>query len=122
MKVEPEFREDTVEYFRMALNMCKIGVTYQQADLVDVIYKELQKKKGNFTVMDGMRLMNERKKYWSEIEKQEKEKVKQYNWPVEKLDCVMCEYAVSIGMTKCGFHEHQDTQLQKFISGNTKNK
>lgn len=66
MKNEVKFedRSYTMECLRMALNMCEIGVNYQQAELIFKVIKKCDLLGGDFTVEDACDLLGEHKKKW----------------------------------------------------------
>lgn len=66
MKKEVKFedREYYIEYIRMALNMCEIGVNYQQTELIDMVVRECDRLGGDLTVEDACDLLSEHKKKW----------------------------------------------------------
>lgn len=66
MKTEVEIkdRENEIEYLRMALNICELPVSYLQTDLIVKIYKRIEKLKGNYSVEDGVKDLNDHNYKW----------------------------------------------------------
>lgn len=65
-------RERDIEYIRMALNMCQIGVNYQQAELINMVVRECDRLGGNLTVEDACDLFSAHKKKWDKYFNEEK--------------------------------------------------
>ena len=65
-------RERAIEYIRMALNMCQIGVNYQQAELIDMVVRECDRLSGDLTVEDACAIFSEHKKKWDKYFDEEK--------------------------------------------------
>ncbi len=63
-EVKIKDREYHIEYIRMALNMCQIGVNYQQAELIDMVVRECDILGGDLTVEDACGLLSAHKKKW----------------------------------------------------------
>ena len=76
MEVLHKDRKKEVEYLRMALSICEIGVSYTQAELILKATEELKIKKGIFTLEDGISLLythkNQWNKYFETLNKKEK--------------------------------------------------
>ncbi len=74
MKKEVKFedRDTSIEYLRMALSMCEIGVTYQQADLIFNVVNKCDLLGGDLTVEDACDLLGEHKKKWDKYFNEEK--------------------------------------------------
>lgn len=68
MKVKNKDRKTDIEIFRMALNLCEIGADYPTADLIDRIYKNVKKKKGDFNLKNGVELLHQWMRDWEEYE------------------------------------------------------
>jgi hypothetical protein len=64
MEVKIKDRKAEIEYFRMALSMCEIGVSYEQAELILKVNEELTKKKGEFKISDATDILYSWKEYW----------------------------------------------------------
>ena len=63
-EVKIEDRKEEIEYLRMALAMSEFGVSYEQADLIYQVFKAVDKKKGKFSVEDGVEVFHEWRKVW----------------------------------------------------------
>lgn len=63
-EVKIEDRESSIEYIRMTLNMCQIGVNYQQAELINMVVKECDRLGGDLTVEDACDLLSVHKTKW----------------------------------------------------------
>jgi hypothetical protein len=72
MKVKIEDRYDGIEYLRMALSTCEVYVDYQTAELIDDVVTAIRKKKGNFDLLDGVKIFSEWKHKWDNYEKQKR--------------------------------------------------
>ena len=74
MKKEVKFedREYYIEYIRMALNMCEIGVNYQQADLIFNVVNKCDLLGGDLTVEDACDLLSAHKKKWDKYFNEDK--------------------------------------------------
>jgi hypothetical protein len=64
MEVEIKDRKEEVEYLRMALNMCELGVGYTQTDLILRVLERLDKVKGEFTITDAVEIHHKHKQEW----------------------------------------------------------
>lgn len=66
MKNEVKFedRNTSIEYIRMALNMCEIYVNYQQAYLIFEVVNKCDLLGGDLTVEDAYDLLSAHKKKW----------------------------------------------------------
>lgn len=63
-EVKIKDRERAIEYIRMALNMCEIGVNYQQAELIVTVVSECDRLRGDLTVEDTYNLLSAHKAKW----------------------------------------------------------
>lgn len=73
MDVKIKDRKEEIEFLRMALSICELGVNYIQADLIIRVFERLQKLKGKFSLHDGVELHHKWKQEWQEyFEKQSK--------------------------------------------------
>ena len=63
-EVKIKDREYSIEYIRMALNMCQIGVDYQQAELIDMVVRECDRLGGDLTVEDACKILYAHKARW----------------------------------------------------------
>ncbi len=78
MDVKIKDRKDNIEHIRMALNICEMGATYAQSDLILRIFKKLDVLGGKFTLLDGTELLSDwRKEYDLYFKNLEKEKQSQ---------------------------------------------
>lgn len=81
--VEIKDRKEDVEFLRMALNICQVGVDYITTDLIVEVLKELEKLKGDFTLNDGVSIHYEWKekwtKYFEKLNSNENEKINSNN-------------------------------------------
>lgn len=64
MEVKIKDRSNEVEFLRMALNMCELGIDYTQADLIIRVTKSLNKLKGKFSINDGVEIHHKWKEEW----------------------------------------------------------
>jgi hypothetical protein len=64
MEVQINDRKQEVEYLRMALNMCELGINYTQADLILRVQEGIKKYGGNFSLQAGMDINARWKNYW----------------------------------------------------------
>lgn len=71
--VEIKDRENEVEYLRMVLNICQVNIDYTHADLINRVTKALHKRKGSFTVNEGVELFYQWKQDWEVYFEKEKE-------------------------------------------------
>ena len=71
-EVKIEDRDTTIEYIRMALNMCEIYVNYQQTELIDMVVRECDRLGGDLTVEDACDLLSAYKKKWDKYFNEEK--------------------------------------------------
>lgn len=74
MKVRIKDRKKEIEYLRMALNLCEIGVDYTHADLIIRVTKALKKMKGDFSLEDGVKVHHKWKEEWEKYFDEESEK------------------------------------------------
>jgi len=74
MKVKHEDRDIQIEYFRMALNMCEIGVDYTTADLIVRVHKLFREKGDKFSLEDAVRVLNDWQLEWINYQKTTEEK------------------------------------------------
>lgn len=63
-EVQMKDRKEEIEYLRMALAMSEFGVSYEQADLIHRVFKTVEKKKGKFSLSDGVKVFHEWKTFW----------------------------------------------------------
>lgn len=78
MEVEIKDRKEEVEHLRMALNMCEVGVSYTQTDLILRVLERLDKLKGEFSISDTVEIHHKHKQEWqSYFEKKYKERSKE---------------------------------------------
>jgi hypothetical protein len=70
-------REREIEFIRIVLCMAEIHVDYQIADLIRRLLKELEIKKGEFTIEDSIKILYKWKEdyrnYFDELKKKEKD-------------------------------------------------
>lgn len=66
-------REELVEYVRMALVMCEIGVTYTTAELIIKVVDRVREKEGRFDVKDAAVILTEHELKWSGYFNKEKD-------------------------------------------------
>lgn len=59
MDIEIKDREELTEYIRMGLNVVGIGVDYKTTILLTKVINEVKKKKGKFSIDDGLKLLVE---------------------------------------------------------------
>ena len=59
-------RKKEIEFLRMALNICELGVNYEQADLIIRINKKVEKMGGKFSLEDGIEIYHKWKHDWLE--------------------------------------------------------
>ena len=71
-EVKIKDREYYIEYIRMALNMCEIGVNYQQAELILEVVSKCDRLGSDLTVEDACDLLGEHKKKWDKYFNEEK--------------------------------------------------
>jgi hypothetical protein len=64
--VEIKDRANNVEYIRMVLNICQVSVDYKHADLINRVTEELHKRKGKFSIDEGVQLFYKWQKDWEE--------------------------------------------------------
>ena len=64
MDVSINDRKKEIEYLRMSLNMCELGVNYTQADLIIRVMEKLKQVKGDFNIEDGFTVFNAWKLDW----------------------------------------------------------
>ena len=74
MKVPQKDRTDELEIIRLALNMAEIYVDYQHSDLINRIFKGIEKRKWNFNVKDICQIKGAWEKDWQEYYKKKEEK------------------------------------------------
>ena len=65
-------REYSIEYLRMALNMCEIGVNYQQAELIFKVINKCDLLGGDFTIEDACTLLGKHRAKWDKYFNKEK--------------------------------------------------
>ena len=70
MNVKIKDRKDEIEYLRMALNMCKIGVDYPNADLIIRVQNRLKKLKGKYSIKDSVETLHEWEGDWDKYFKE----------------------------------------------------
>jgi hypothetical protein len=63
-EVKVKDRKEEIEYMRMALNICEIGVNYQQSDLIIRVSERLKYRKGKFTIHEGVEIYHKWKQDW----------------------------------------------------------
>jgi hypothetical protein len=76
MEVEIKDRKEEVEFLRMACNMTELGISYLQADLILRIQETLKKKKGSFSLTDGIEIGYKWKEGWRKYFEQQSKKEK----------------------------------------------
>jgi hypothetical protein len=79
MDVKIKDRKDDIEYLRMALAMAEVGVSYEHADLINRVVNSVRKRKGKFSIHDGVSLLYQWKEDWRqyvEVQKKESEEIK----------------------------------------------
>lgn len=64
MEVLIKDRKDEIEYLRMALAIIEIGVSYEQAELINNVVNKVRQRKGNFNIHDGVKLLYAWKEKW----------------------------------------------------------
>ena len=64
MDVKIKDRKREVEYLRMALNVCEIGVDYTHTDLIIRVYEKLKVLDGKFSISDGADILYDWKQEW----------------------------------------------------------
>ena len=64
MDVQVKDRKDEVEYLRMALAIAEIGVSYEQAELINNVVNKVRQRKGKFNIHDGVGLLYAWKEKW----------------------------------------------------------
>ncbi len=64
MDVKIKDRKNEIEYLRMALNMCEIGVNYTQADLILKVLEKVKQLDGKFSIRDGVEIYHKWKIEW----------------------------------------------------------
>ena len=65
MEVLIKDRKDEIEYLRMALAITEIGVSYEQAELINNVVNKVRQCKGNFNIHDGVKLLYAWKDKWT---------------------------------------------------------
>lgn len=65
-------REYSIEYLRMALNMCEIYVNYQQTELIFKVINKCDLLRGDFSVEDACDLLSVNKAKWDKYFNEEK--------------------------------------------------
>ncbi len=63
-EVKIKDRDISIEYIRMVLSMCEIGVNYQQADLIFNVVNKCDLLGGDLTVEDACDLLSAHKRKW----------------------------------------------------------
>lgn len=64
-------RKKEIEYLRMALNMCEIGVNYVQTDLILRVIARLEKRRGNMNINDISKILTEWIQDWNKYKPQQ---------------------------------------------------
>ena len=64
MGVQIKDRKDEIEYLRMALAITEIGVSYEQAELINNVVNKVRQRKGKFNIHDGVGLLYAWKEKW----------------------------------------------------------
>ena len=64
MEVQIKDRKDEIEYLRMALAITEIGVSYEQAELINNVVNKVRQRKGKFNIHDGVGLLYAWKEKW----------------------------------------------------------
>ena len=64
MEVQIKDRKDEIEYLRMALAITEIGVSYEQAELINNVVNRVRQRKGKFNIHDGVGLLYAWKEKW----------------------------------------------------------
>lgn len=74
LDVKIKDRNEDIEYLRIALVMCEIGVSYTQSDLIIRVIERLSKLKGKFAISDSVEILFKWKSEWLKyFNEQEKE-------------------------------------------------
>lgn len=73
MDVKIKDRKQEVEYLRMALAIAEMGFSYEHADLINRVVDECRKKKGKFSLDDGVKLLYKWKTDWRTYFDEQKE-------------------------------------------------
>ena len=71
-EVKIEDRDISIEYLRMALNMCQIGVNYQQAELIFAVVNKCELLGGSLTVDNACAIFSAHKKKWDKYFNEDK--------------------------------------------------
>lgn len=64
MEVLIKDRKDEIEYLRMALAITELGVSYEQAELINNVVNKVRQRKGKFNIHDGVELLYAWKQKW----------------------------------------------------------
>ena len=64
MEVKIKDRAKEVEYLRMALNMCELGVSYEQTDLIRRVITKVDELNGDFSLQNGIELLQKWQHDW----------------------------------------------------------
>ena len=64
MEVQIKDRKDEIEYLRMALAITELGVSYEQAELINNVVNKVRQRKGKFNIHDGVGLLYAWKEKW----------------------------------------------------------
>lgn len=67
-------RKPDIEYLRMALNICELGVSYEQTDLIMRAYNLVKEKKGKTDINNAADIYYKWQNEWDEYYKQKKDK------------------------------------------------
>lgn len=71
-EVKFEDRDTSIEYIRMVLSMCEIGVNYQQAELIFNVVNKCDLLGGDLTVEDACAIFSEHKRKWDKYFNEDK--------------------------------------------------
>ena len=64
MDVKIKDRKEEIEYVRMGLNMCEMGVDYPSAELILRVIDRVEKLKGKFSCLDAVDIHHKWKDEW----------------------------------------------------------
>jgi hypothetical protein len=74
MDVKIKDRKEEIEYLRMALNMCELGIDYTYADLIIKVSEKLKGAKGEFAISDAVEIYHKWKNEWQKYFEEESQK------------------------------------------------
>ena len=66
MRVPFDQRDEKVNNLKLALNLCNVHTTYEDADLFNTLFNKVNELGGDFTIKDATTIQVDHEKKWRE--------------------------------------------------------